>query len=102
MKCFLFGLTTILLALGATSASAQNRNCGERTEIIERLQSGYGETRAGACLSTTNGIVEVFASEDTGTWTIILTLPTGKSCLVAAGNSWETGPTQITKSGLPV
>ncbi|MEM8871797.1 MAG: hypothetical protein AAGB10_05390 [Pseudomonadota bacterium] len=102
MKTFLLGMIAILTAMGTNSATAQSRNCGERTEIIQRLQDGYGESRAGAGLSTTNGIVEVFASEESGTWTIILTLPTGKSCLVAAGNSWESGPTKITKSGLPV
>jgi hypothetical protein len=33
-------------------------------------------------------IVELFTSEK-GSWTLLLTLPTGVSCLIAAGDNWE-------------
>ena len=34
-------------------------------------------------------VMEVFASDDTGTWTITVTLPNGLTCLIAAGESFE-------------
>ena len=35
-------------------------------------------------------MVEVFASRDTGTWTITVTRPSGLTCLVASGQAFET------------
>jgi len=91
-----------LTCVALTFASpADARSCGERTKIIERLEAGYGEERTGAGLSSNNGIVELFASTETGTWTIIVTMPTGQSCLVAAGEGWEIGPLEVRKSGFP-
>lgn len=101
MKICLIAFTALAAVTLSSTAQAQGRTCGDRTAIVERLETGFGESRTGAGLSTQNGIVEVFASEETGTWTIILTLPTGQSCLVAAGNSWQAGPADVTQSGLP-
>jgi hypothetical protein len=36
-----------------------------------------------------NRIIEVFASDETGSWTITITSPDGTTCLVAAGQFWE-------------
>jgi hypothetical protein len=41
-------------------------------------------------LGANNAVVEVFASEETGTWTITVTMPSGLTCLVASGQSFET------------
>ena len=38
---------------------------------------------------TNNAVVEVFASDETGTWTITVTTPNGMTCLVASGQSFE-------------
>ena len=39
-------------------------------------------------------VIEVFASEETGSWTILLTSPQGLTCLMAAGEAYETDPEQ--------
>ena len=36
-------------------------------------------------LASNGGLLEVLTSGNGGTWTIILTMPNGVSCLVAAG-----------------
>lgn len=98
-------LTTALLvaAIAPTYASAQGRpNCGSRDVIVSRLQDHYGEQRTGAGLTPNNGMLEVFSSAENGTWTILMTMPTGQSCLVAAGESWQDAPPELTKSGAPV
>lgn len=73
----------------AQTASAQGASCADRTLIVERLSNKYGETRQSAGLNQNNGMVEVFASSETGTWTILVTMPNGKSCLMAAGKAWQ-------------
>ncbi len=94
---------TLALAIALPGASvAQSRNCGDRDTIVNRLSERYGESRSGGGLTHTNGMLEIYTSEETGTWTILITLPSGQSCLVAAGEFWEDGGPNLTKSGAPV
>ncbi|MEL6587082.1 MAG: hypothetical protein AAFY65_13670 [Pseudomonadota bacterium] len=82
-------LTAFLLLIASLPAQAQAANCGVRGAVVERLSGQFGETRRGIGLGTQNRIVEVFASDETGTWTITITMPDGRMCLVASGQAWE-------------
>lgn len=64
-------------------------NCAPRETIVERLASKYGESRKSMGLGANNAVVEVFASEETGTWTITVTSVHGVTCLVASGQAFE-------------
>lgn len=68
---------------------AQSRNCADHAMIVERLASGYGETRQSIGIGSDNTVVEVFASLETGTWTIVVTRAGGPSCLVASGEAFQ-------------
>jgi len=70
-------------------ANAQQTNCAPREAIIERLASGYGETRQAVGIGSNNAMIEVFANEETGSWSIIVTQAAGISCLAASGQSYE-------------
>ncbi|MEO0370739.1 MAG: hypothetical protein AAF231_04705 [Pseudomonadota bacterium] len=79
----------LALASGfATQAAAQN--CAPREVVIERLADRYGESRQSVGLGSNNAVVEVFASQETGTWTITVTSVNGLTCMVASGQSFET------------
>jgi len=78
---------SLTLALMATAASAAR--CAERAKVLQRLSESYGETVQGMGLVADSRIVEVFASLETGTWTITVTSPDGMTCLVASGQSYE-------------
>jgi len=54
-----------------------------------QLASAYGETRQSIGLAQNNTMVEVFASTNTGTWTIAITNAAGLTCLVASGQAFE-------------
>lgn len=80
-----------ILALAAQSVSAQTaRNCAPREVVVDRLAEKYGESRQSVGLGANNSMVEVFAANDTGTWTITVTSANGLTCLVASGQSFET------------
>ena len=81
-------VATVLVAT-ATTSEAQQRNCGPRDTVVDRLNSSYGETRKSIGLGANNQVVEVFASEETGTWTITVTTVQGVTCLVASGQAYE-------------
>lgn len=94
MQNILFALSLgfgglLLAATPSQSQPQQGAACAERTQIVERLKSKYGESRRGIGLNQSNGVVEVFASAQTGSWTILVTLPNGMTCLLAAGQSYE-------------
>ena len=78
------------LAFGApASGHAQERSCAARSQVVERLAARFGETLQSLGMQSAVGLVEIYASPATGTWTILLTSPDGTSCLLAAGEAWE-------------
>ena len=84
----------LIAALGLAGVSAGNAQpartiCGERDMVVDTITDRFGETRQSWGLGPNNRIVEIFASEETGTWTITITSPDGTTCLVAAGLYWE-------------
>lgn len=83
------GLSVMALAAQDVSA-ATNRNCAPRPMVLERLTNSYGETRQSIGLGANNSVVEMFASAESGSWTITVTMPDGMTCLVASGQSFET------------
>lgn len=80
---------------------AQGTNCGDRQAIVDQLTNKYGESRQNVGLNENNSLVEIFASAATGTWTILVTMPTGMSCMVAAGQSWQVVEAEIAPAGNP-
>lgn len=84
-----FGTAILLLAAQNTSAQTPTA-CAPRTVVVERLASKFNETRRSIALSRTNVMVEVFASDTSGSWTMIATKANGISCLIASGTAYET------------
>lgn len=83
-------IAALIIAAMAFAASAQNMsNCAPRDVVIQRLADGFGETRQSMGLGANNSVVEVFASLESGTWSITLTSPNGLMCLVATGQAFE-------------
>lgn len=77
-------------ALAADQALAQQANsCAPHDMIVERLADRYGESRQSIGLAANNAVVEVFASLDSGSWTITVTAAGGPTCLVASGQHFQ-------------
>ena len=85
----LVSMAFMAMLLTAQLAPAQTRNCAPRDTVVERLASGYSESRQMLALNAQNGMLEVFASTDTGTWTITVTHAGGLTCIVAAGEHYQ-------------
>jgi hypothetical protein len=78
-----------VLALTAQHAFSQGRaNCAPREAALQQLSQKWGETRRSVMLA--NGrVFEVYAADESGTWTILATMPDGLSCVVASGVAYE-------------
>lgn len=87
-------LSTFILILAAilfAPAVAAQAVCGSHQSVSEKLKKSYTETPVSMGVTTTGGIIEVFVSPE-GSWTLVVTQPNGMSCLIAAGQDWETLP----------
>ncbi|MEM7471805.1 MAG: hypothetical protein AAF340_10675 [Pseudomonadota bacterium] len=91
------GFVAVLAASQATFAQNNNR-CAERSKVIERLAGKFGESRQSIGMAANNSVVEMYASEETGTWTITVTHANGVTCMVAAGNAYEAVEEQLPAS----
>ncbi|MBE0455173.1 hypothetical protein [Roseovarius autotrophicus] len=80
----------LALASSAGPVLAQGGTCAPRDVVVNRLADAYGETRQSMGLGSQGAVVEVFASETSGSWTITVTGANGITCLIAAGQSFET------------
>lgn len=88
VRLILATLAFTLLTPGVGQASV----CAERDSMISKLKDKYGEAERGMGLSGSEAVIEVWSSEKTGTFTIVMTRPDGMSCVVAAGDSWIDAP----------
>jgi len=84
----LLGAMAAPLTVGPANGQAL---CGDRDDIISRLESGYKESATGFGLAGNGGVVELYTSKK-GSWTLLMTQPNGMSCLIAAGENWESLP----------
>lgn len=82
-------LTALVVSLLAAAPAASQNACASRDQVLTRLSEKYGETRQSIGLAQNSGVFEVFASHETGSWTILMTRPDGVTCLVASGQAFE-------------
>ena len=83
---------TTLALLGSslvTPADAAAKLCGDRDQILKRLEQGHDERPQALGLSADGGVLEVLVSPEGG-WTILVTYPKRPTCVVAVGEGWQT------------
>lgn len=83
----------------ATTASHSAQQCAKRDMVVSQLTEKYGETRRGMGVAANNTVVEVFASDASGSWTITVTRPDGVMCLVASGQGYEAVTEELPAKG---
>jgi len=89
-------VSVALIALAGTASAGEPQAprqgmCGDRGQVLSTLDGGYKEHPTAMGLASNGTVVEVLSSEE-GTWTIIVTAPNGVSCLMAAGDYWQSLP----------
>ena len=99
-------LTTLALILGMAAIgpleSQAQMACGTRDSVVAKLGENYGEVRRGGGLAGPTAIFEIWASEATGTWTILKTTPNGLACIMAVGDGWHDDAGKAIPVGDPV
>ena len=79
--------------LWATSCAAQTSQmpseCDSIIKITKHLDVKYHEVPVALGVQPDGRLLEIYASEASGTWTVIVIRPDGIGCIVAAGKGWE-------------
>lgn len=76
-------------ALTASAAEEGPQGCATRAKVLNHLSANYAEAPVAIGLAQNGGVIELLTSGQGNTWTIIITMPDGTSCMLAAGEDWE-------------
>ena len=73
----------------------------DRQAITDRLITGNGYAYAGGGLRNGNSVFEIWKSDEKGTWTILMTMADGRSCVMASGTNWREPNAIKQPAGIP-
>ncbi|PCI05098.1 MAG: hypothetical protein COB78_00285 [Hyphomicrobiales bacterium] len=79
---------SVAMSLAVTASTFAAPTCGTHDLITSTLAAQYNEIPLHRGLTPKGTMVEVFSSK-AGTFTVVITIPTGRSCLVTAGTHWQ-------------
>jgi hypothetical protein len=81
-----FALAALLL-LPAAALQAQSLPCAARERVLGFVIDQRGETRLATGDAARGATIELYAG-DSGSWSLLLNLPDGRSCLLANGENF--------------
>ncbi|MBB3288580.1 MULTISPECIES: hypothetical protein [Rhizobium] len=65
--------------------------CAQRFDIVAFLGDNLSEKLSAVGKLDPNTIVEIYAAES-GSWTLLITDASGRSCIILSGDNWESIP----------
>ena len=87
-----FASAVILGTVMIQPVAAQQPACTKRGDVVDHLGKKYSEAPVVMGLANNGGVIEVLSSKTGESWTIIITMPNGTACMIAAGENWEAIP----------
>ena len=82
----------LTVVLPMSFAAAAEKSCASRADVLGHLSHKFSEAPVAIGLANNGGVIEVLSSNRGETWTIIITMPDGETCMVAAGEGWDQLP----------
>ena len=89
---FRFLATAWMIGMGSASMAGSpiaEVFCDDRDSLLLKLERSYGAERMGRGMRGPEAVIEVWAVQSTGEWTLVQSYPDGRSCIVAMGENWE-------------
>lgn len=104
MKAFILSfIATGVIAL--TNPALAQSYCQPRESITKKLKENHGKDYAFGGIQKMpagmTGVMEIWVSEESRTYTVLVTLPTGISCIVAVGTDFFVAIPEIEIPGVP-
>ncbi len=86
-RVFAMGLAVGAVITAIPAHADEAKDCASRSQIVERLKDHYSERLTAGGLNE-GSMLEVWASDETGTFTVLRTNAEGLTCIVATGTDW--------------
>jgi len=97
-------LMTTAIIFGAVATAppvlAQAR-CDQRDHVAQQLSDRYMEQLTAGGLQSATAILEIWTSPESGSWTMLVTRPSGISCIVSSGTAWHVKKIIAEPQGVP-
>ncbi|MFC4218395.1 hypothetical protein [Pseudophaeobacter arcticus] len=96
--------SALVFGMAAMAPPALAVTCAPREGLVQHLQTAFSESLSSAGLQNSQPVdtmIEIWSSADNGTFTVLVTYPSGISCIVAAGQNYFNVTTSGSQSGLP-
>lgn len=91
-------LFSAALVFGAAALAppvlAQPALCLPREALIQSLKTTHGEQLTGGGLRSSTQLIELWSSDQTGSFTVFVTRADGLACIVATGQNWHNAITR--------
>lgn len=85
-----------ILAAFTTPSGDVTSVCGPAAQMTSQLTERWGQVPRATGLAATGVLFQIFVSPD-GNWTLVISDPTGRACVLETGVNWENYP--IPKTG---
>ncbi|MBY6154985.1 hypothetical protein KUV47_17310 [Vannielia litorea] len=85
----IFATATLLLAAAPLAAQQMDGPCGKREYFVDQLVETYEEQPVAGGLQSEESLVEIWASEKTGSFTILVTDAAGETCVAFTGEDFH-------------
>ena len=90
MRLLIAALAAALsFVLSSLPAAAQRMPCGDGVAIVDMLEADWGEDLTVLALDAAGRLVQILANDQTGTWSMLMTAPGGRTCLIHHGTDWS-------------
>ena len=85
----ILGQAAVVAAFFVAASPAVAAHCAPREAALAVLVEDYGEQPIGGGIASQGPMLEVLVNERSGSWTVIVTTPDGRSCIVSHGEGWR-------------
>lgn len=75
-------------AVFAAPAAAQMGDCAPRDMILDKLQNAFAEKTVNVGVTAKGELLEILVAPS-GTWTVLISVPGGPTCVAAHGDGWR-------------
>ncbi len=83
------GAAALLSAILLPAVAVAQSPCATRAAVLDHLARDYDESPVAVGLTAGGGMIELLTDASGASWTLIVTSPQGRSCLVTAGEAWR-------------
>ena len=81
-------IAVVCLVFFVATSEVSALSCADRKGVVSKLSEKYKEDKKWVGMKDDEHVIELWASNETGTWTILVSDVKHKTCIVASGQNW--------------